>query len=355
MFCIAAFIILLIMGIVSAKYRRYIGKAWHCTWRRVTFRPCDISFKEEVKGRLLAKVAVKKPRLVEPASIGLEIASWLIVIITIWSLAVAVKSGLNLYVYGTCNPSNAASCSLGGETCSIGSDKLSFVDSVKQFKVHTWFANEFSEFGQAIAAIPTRVQNWQAEDYLPANVTYLKEYDANKPTALEIIDPGCNVCQKLYHNIESSGFDDHYNLAYIAYPIHSGDSYRFANSLLITQYLEAIRLHPLEGAGTPVDWQIIVRIFTDSDPNGYQYQSKFNSALNHNETAALLDDWLAEFGYNDEQIDTIRQTAASDQVAGIIADNKALVEDRIKTVKIPTIIFDGRRHDGLVSADKLAD
>jgi hypothetical protein len=40
-------------------------------------------------------------------------------------------------------------------------------------------------------------------------------------------------------------------------------------------------------------------------------------------------------------------------VAGIIADNKQLVEERIKTVKIPTIIFDGRRHDGLVSVDGL--
>jgi len=353
MFCIAAFIILLLVGIVSAKYRRYAGKAWRCVWRKVTFRPCDTSFKEEIKGRLLARVAVKNPRLVKPVSVSLEIAAWLIVILTVWSLFVAVKSGVNLYVYSTCNPSNAASCSLGGETCSIETSQLSFIDSVKQFKVHVWIVNEFSEFGEAVAAIPTRMQNWQPEDYLPTNVTYLAKYDASKPTALEIIDPGCNVCQKLFNNIKVTNFDERYNLAYIAYPISSGGNYRFANSLLVTQYLEAIRLHPLKQTDTPVDWQILVRIFTESDETGYQYQSKFNSGLNHSEVVALLDSWLEEFGYNSNQIVIIKQTVVSNQVTETIASNKDLVENRIKTVKIPTIIFDGRRYDGLVSADKL--
>jgi hypothetical protein len=353
MFCIAAFIILLLVGIVSAKYRRYVGKAWRCVWRKVTFRPCDTSFKEEFKGRLLARVAIKKPRLVKPAGIGLEIVSWLIVILTVWSLFVAVKSGVNLYVYSTCNPSNAASCSLGGETCSIETNQLNFIDSVKQFKIHAWFINEFREFNEAVAAIPTRIQNWQPEEYLPANVTYLNKYDTSKPTALEIIDPGCNVCQKLFNNIKTTGFDERYNLAYIAYPISSDGSYRFTNSLLITQYLEAIRLHAVKQNGMPVDWKILVRIFTESDETGYQYQSKFNSGLNHNEAVALLDKWLEEFGYNSDQIASIKQTSMSDQVTEIISNNKNLVENRIKTVKIPTIIFDGRRHDDLVSVDRL--
>lgn len=355
MFCIAAFIVLLLVGIVSAKYRRYVSKAWRCVWRKVTFRPCDTSFKEEIKNHLLARVAIKNPRLVKPAGIGLEIAAWIVVILTVWSLFIAIKSSVNLYVYGTCNPSNAASCSLSGETCSIETNKLGFTDSVKQLKVHVWIAGEFQEFGEAVAAIPNRLQNWKPEEYLPANVTYLNKYDASKPTALEIIDPGCNVCQKLFENIKTAGLDKRYNLAYIAYPLSSNGHYRFPNSLLITQYLEAIRLHPLKSTDRPVDWQILVRIFSESDKTGYQYQAKFNSALNHSQAVALLDSWLAEFGYDADQITVIKQTAASRQVAGIIAKNKNLVENSIKTVKIPTIIFDGRRHDGLISVDKLSD
>ena len=138
MFCIAAFIVLLFMAAVSAKYRRYLSKAWHCTFRRVTFRPCDISFKDEVKGRLLARVAVRKPKMVKAASIGLEIAAFLVIVLTVWSLYVVVKSGLNLYVYGTCNPSNAASCSLGAEACSIEEVKPSFIDSAKSFKLRRY-------------------------------------------------------------------------------------------------------------------------------------------------------------------------------------------------------------------------
>lgn len=71
------------------------------------------------------------------------------------------------------------------------------------------------------------------------------------------------------------------------------------------------------------------------------------------EVTGLLQGWLADAGMTPEQVAHVAEVAASDQVATIIKDNRAVVEDDIHTVKIPTIIYDGRRHDGLVSVDKL--
>lgn len=356
MFCIAAFIILAIISVFSARYRKLMKKAWGCVARRVTLRPCDTSFKEDVKNKLLSKVALKTPRLVKAADVALEIAAVLIVLITLWSAYVVVKSGLNLYVYGTCSPANSASCSLGAEACSIETVKPSFVTSIKELEPHIWFSNEFKDLGKTITAIPTRMQTWKAEEYLPKNPTYLKTFDPQKPTALEAIDPGCQYCKELYINQEKSGFANRYNLTYIPYPIkdeRQSNGYKFRHSLLISQYLEAIRLQPLKTANTPVDWLILDRIFTGQDDKKVNYQTKINGLLDEAQTRNLLRSWLAEFGYEAGQITVIEQTAASAQVADTIEQNSRMVEDRMKTVKIPTMIFDGKRHDGVLGVDQL--
>lgn len=354
MFCIAAFIVLVFLGIVSAKYRYWLRKAWHCMFRRVTFRACDTSFKDEVKGRLLARVAVKRPQLVKHADIALEVAAFLVIVLTVWSLYVVAKSGLNLYVYGTCNPSNAASCSLGAEACSIDTVKPSFVESVQTWKVHEWFGNEFADFGKTVASVPARAQNWKAEEYAPANVSYYGGYDASKPVAVEVVDPGCLYCQQLFRNIKQAGFAERYNVTYVAYPIPNGEGgYKFPHSKLVVQYLEAVRLMPLEDAESPVDWQILERIFTGADTDNHAYQAYMNSVLTQGQVTALLDGWLVEFGYTNEQVQRIKTLAASEQVTEIMDANAKLVRDQIRTVKIPTIIYDGRRHDGVVKSEDL--
>jgi hypothetical protein len=354
MFCIAAFIVLLIMSAVSAKYRGYLKKAWGCTLRRMTLRPCDTSFKEEAKGRMLAPIAIKFPKWLKAADIGLEIASALVIVLTVWSLLVVAKSGLNLYVYGTCNPANAASCSLGAEACSIDSAKIGFVDAVTQLKIGEWISNEWTSLSTTVAAVPTRMQTWDATKYLSDTSTYLKPFEQDKPTAIEIIDPGCIVCQNLYRNIEASNFADRYNLTYIPYPIPNPDgTYRFPHSKLVTQYLEAVKLHPLSSTEVPVDWQIIDKLFTGTDAQGSNYQFKLNTVMDREQAIDLLDSWLAEGGYTPEQIKQIKDTAASDKVKEIMAKNSQVVREQIKTVKIPTIIFDGRRHDGLVEVEDL--
>jgi hypothetical protein len=279
MFCIAAFIVLVAMSAVSARYRRYLGRAWVCVARKVTFRPCDTSFKQDVTDRLLAPIAVRSPALVRPAGIALEVIAVLIIVTTVWSGYTVVKSGLNLYVYGTCNKQDSASCSLGAEACAIPNAAPSFLESVRDLDLVGAFANEFASLGETIASVPARMQNWDATEYLPENVSYLGAFDADKPTALEVIDPGCTYCRELFRNIREAGFDETHNLAYIAYPIAGTDGYKFANSLLVTQYLEALRIHPPVGqtgsvdaagvpsgaagaASVPVDWQVLERIYT---------------------------------------------------------------------------------------------
>ena len=286
MFCIAAFIILAIISIFSVKYRKMAKQAWSCTLHRVTFRPCDTSFKEETKSKLLSHVANRTPKLVKFADFVIEFLSFVLVILTVWSLYVAFMALLNLFVWGTCNPNNASSCSLTSETCSIETVRKDFVQLTVEGKPWQWFVDEASEVGNTFANIPTRLKNWQATDYLPANATYYFKNDSSKPTAVEVIDPGCSVCMRLFKNIKSADFESKYNLTYIAYPISSTthrSGYKFANSYVITTYLEALKLNPIASSKTPTDWQLIQKIFTTSDENGLSYQSKLNTLMSNAE------------------------------------------------------------------------
>ncbi len=348
MFCIAAFIVLVLMAAVSAKYRAYLKKAWGCVARRVTFRACDTSFKNEAKSKLLAPIALRHPRWLRPASIGLEIAAVLVVLLTVWSLYEVAKSSLSLYVYGTCAPSNSAACSLGAEACSIESGRLGLGEALTSWRLGQYVVEEAREVGDLVASVPTRLRDWRAEDYAPADASYLRPYDATKPTAVEIIDPGCQYCAQLYANIERAAMAERYNLTYIAYPIRG----KFANSELVVSYLEAIRQTPLAGAETPVDWQVLDRIFVGHDDQGAAWQPRINSASTR-QVEAWLTAWLEEFGYTPAEVAALTAQAHSPDTATRIDESRRLVEDDIRTVKIPTIIFDGRRHDGVVSSDEL--
>jgi len=356
MFCIAAFIVLAIISIFSASHRKLAKKAWNCTLHRITFRACDTSFKEEAKSKLLSHVANRTPRLVKAADIGIEVASFALVIFTIWSLLSVLNSGLNLFVWGTCTPESASSCSLGAETCSIDQVSNNLWDLTKAGKPQDWFINEAGALVNTIANIPTRLKSWNPNEYLPENVTYYLKKDSSKPIALEIIDPGCSVCGRLFKNIKTAGFENKYNLAYIAYPIKNPNEigkYKFANSYTVTRYLESVKINPLIGQKTPADWQILERIFTGKDSDNISYQIKINTLLDQAQTEALISGWLSEIGYNNDQIVQIKTDANSQKVAAIIVNNQKIVEDQIKTVKIPTIIFGTHRRDGLVGIGDL--
>lgn len=355
MFCIAAFIVLLVLGAISAKYRKLLKKSWGCVTRRVTFRPCDTGFSEELKATILAPIAVKKPRLVKPAEILIQILSVLIVLTTIWSLLYVAKAGASYYVYGTCSPAKGESCSLSAEACYVDSGRAGFWGSLWTGKLGTWFEDEWKEDQELIEALPNRLKTWNATDYTLSNATYLEPYDSSKPTLVEIVDPGCLYCAKLFKNLEESSIADSYNVTYVAYPIPLGDGkYKFSNSYLIASYLEAVRQEPLVSATTPVDWEILARIYSESNSDGVSYQNVLNGATSE-KVEATLQAWLEEFGYSSDEISSLVKLAHSTQTADALVSSGSLVENNLKTISIPTVVVDGRRYDKALTVDELKD
>jgi hypothetical protein len=112
-------------------------------------------------------------------------------------------------------------------------------------------------------------------------------------------------------------------------------------------------MNELTSLKTPADWQILERIFTWKDNDGISYQVKINTTMDQSQTESLIHSWLSNIGYNTNQINQINTDANSQKVTDIINQNYKTVENKIKTVKIPTIIFNDRRHDGLVNTQDL--
>lgn len=355
MVCIVAFFVVLVLSAVSAKYRKLLGRAWGCFARRVTFRPCDTSFREDVKTSMLAPLAVRAPKLVKPASIAIEVLAWIMVLSLIVSLYLLGRSGLNLFVYGTCDKQNAEACSLAAESCSIGDEAPGFWASIGSGDVIGAFGREFASVGETIATIPTRLRDWDASDYATADATYRGGYVEGLPVALEVLDPGCPVCAHLFRNMEESGFAERHNLTYLVYPIRSGFGYKFPNSALVASYLTAVRAWEAErggSAGETGDWYILEQVFTTDAADGATMQSWIDSATEA-EVTTTLQEWLGDAGYTADEVARIADLAGSDEVAATLEQTRSVVEDDIRTVSIPSLIAGGGLHAGLQDVDTL--
>lgn len=352
MVCVAAFIILAVCVLsipvlrifnrpLADKIWSMFKSAWYCVGRRVTFRKCDSNFKDQVKNSLLKKVVLKHPGWVKPISVLVEILSVLIIAITIWSLLVAGKAATTLIVYGTCDVQTPEACAVGdAEACYAGSAR----ETTNPIE---WTANWFVEWGEAFMAIPLLFTNWDATQFIPDDAKFFNEFDESKPTALIVVDPGCQWCRESYYSKKTSGFFDQYNTAVMPYALQDNGQDRFSNSSLVVRYVEAVRLVPLDDAQPPAEWQIIDRLFTWDSPRRIVYQEDFKNEYSDSQAGEVLNGWLSDFGYNDADVQKIIELVDSDEVAGRVEGNRRIVEDEIQLVKIPTAIFDGRRHDGI--------
>ena len=56
---------------------------------------------------------------------------------------------------------------------------------------------------------------------------------------------------------------------------------------------------------------------------------------------------MKELGYSQKQIEDIAIKSKSKEVEQKILDNRNMVEKNIQTKKIPTMIFNRQRHDGI--------
>lgn len=341
MVCVAAFIILVLIGVFVAvisifkrdfgkRYLKALKKAFHCFGKKVRLQKCDTNFSDDVKSLLLRKVILKKPKLVKPLSITIEIASVLLVILTVWSIIEAAKAGLSLWVFGTCNISQPSNCALGADSCGLDEDNL----------------NWFTEWGELFSNIPDRLKTWNAADYDDFAFAFATGNMDSDNIALSIIDPGCAVCLQSYKNIQKSDtFLKNHQLRVVLYPIkNTNGELRFANSELITRFILAANQ-----VTENLDYseKIINRIFTEYDENGNIYQNVFNNELSAEAATDLLSKWLAEWGIESETIAKIRETANSQEITNQLNHNIEIINTEIKPKGIPTMIYDGKKHLGL--------
>lgn len=348
MVCIAAFIILILVGVfvavasifkksIGARYLQTLKKSFGCVGKKIRLQKCETNFKDDVKNTFLKKVVLKHPRWVRPISVALEVLSVGLVLITVWSLVEGAKAGLALWTFGTCNVTQPSSCTLGSEMCGI--DNVADPQNPLE-AIGLWF----SEWGQIFEAIPDRFHDWRATDYAvePYIIAGSGVAAADKPYALEIFDPGCSVCQQSYRNMLANGFFDEYNVILMVYPIRGETSTKFKNSDLIARYIYAA-----EVAGTGVGYQIVNRLFTESNAEGINNQAYLTEQLDASAAEQELENWLQAFGVSDVKIDAIRNLANSTQVTNIINQVRDTVENKIKAKGIPTLIYDGRLTNGL--------
>ncbi len=345
MLCILSFFVFAILGIFSASHRELAKKAWYCLVKKIQFKPCDINFNEELKGKMLGKLVFTHPRLGGFLYKWADVLSVVFVILSVWSLLAVVRSSVYLLAYDTCDPYSEEGCSLAGDSCTINVASLSFIESIRTGTTLDWVTLRVTTFGDAITRVPNRFKNWDPQAFLPANPSYYQPYDSAKPTALEIIDPSCKFCAELFKNIKESKAYERHNITYIAYPIPSGEKQRFPHSLLIARYLEALKQYPLPNVTTPTDWQLLERVFTD--------QEQFNFVYDEPTALQTLREYLIDIGYTDEGVNSIHSTAMSAIVTDAIAEHARIVEEQIETIKIPTILIGGRRFDRLIDTDKL--
>lgn len=347
MVCIAAFIILALIGIfvaiisifkpkVGKTYLKLLKKSGSCLGKKVRLQKCEIGFKEDVKNNLLSRVVMKHPKWLRPLSILIEILAVVIVVVFVWAVLTAIKSLLALWALGSCNVTKAESCSLGAEVCSIDeSEPQNALEATGRW---------FEEWGEIFGAIPDKFREYHAEDYALNSIAVSENTNA---LALDILDPGCVVCMKSYVAQKSSGFFDKYQVKIVPFAIQGADdTYKFKNSEIAVRYILAADDFQ---AGLGV--KILDHIFTDRDEDGILYQDLFNEDFSREEAVAAIEGWLKEAGIHSAERAKIREKAESEEITTKMSENRKIVENEIKVKGIPTMIYDGMRHTGLYKAE----
>lgn len=113
-FCIIGLVIFGILGIFSAKYRRYFRESLHCMRRQILLKPCDTSFDQEMKAKISAGISKTSPVLARFVFRRFALLSWILLVLMTFSAA-AVGFGVYSYVlYGNCNgPYSSDFCVFG--------------------------------------------------------------------------------------------------------------------------------------------------------------------------------------------------------------------------------------------------
>lgn len=344
MLCIAAFIVLLVLGVFIAflsifkpqlgrSYWKIFKKSWSCVARKATFRKCDTNFKDDVKNTILSKVALKHPRLLKPLSFLVEIIAILIVFITIWSLIIALKSLLALWALGSCNVQHPAKCSLVAATCSI--------ETKEPQNVVEAFGRSLADWQEIFMAIPDRFRSYDIDSL------GLHGLNLGKPTAdraLSVFDPGCIVCLRSYRAQKQAGFFDRHHTLLAPYVIvdESGRP-KFPNSDLIAAYF----LAAIDSGQDQAAAKLIARLFGENDPDAKVTYQQLFAQLSPSEAESLMQTWLHEFQLSQNDIDHIISVAHSSKIQRQLEANRQSVTKNLHARVIPVMLYDGKKHNGL--------
>ncbi len=354
MICIAAFIVLCLLSVVVAflsifkhdlwkKYTKVFKKSWSCFGKRVTLQKCETGFGDDVKNSLLSRLALKNPKLLKPASVGIEVVSILIVFVAAWSVIEASKAGLALWTLGTCNVTHPSACSLGAEACSIDdvSGETGFFGGIK-----TWL----SDWGEIFGAIPDKFRSWDVEQF---DFAYI-ELGTGEELAVDIMDPQCIVCSNSFKAQYEGDFFKSHKVRLVVFPIRDSEgAYKFEHSKMLTSYIYSV-----DKMETPEKYEardeiinrpsleMIYRIFAGNRDDEQSYHDFFSYSADAETAKNTVLDWLHEFGYSDEQIDEISKNADSVELNNALDKNNDIVVNNIHAKGIPTMIYDGRKHNG---------
>ena len=346
MVCIAAFIILAILGVfvaaisifkpkIGKAYLKAMKKAWGCLWKKVRLQKCETGFKDDVKNTLLSRVMLKHPKWVKPLSIVIEVVSVVIVVVAVWAILTAIKSLLALWALGSCNVTKPSACSLGAEVCSI--------DESEPKNVFEATGRWFTEWGEIFGAIPDKFRTYTAEEYDFNYINLSGTELSDLPTAVDILDPGCSACMTSYRNQKSAGFFDSYNVRLVPFAIQDADgNYKFANSEIVVRYMFAV-----EQLRSGASLDIIDRIYTGRNSNDEMYQYLFNNEYSREKAISKIESWLKEDGMSDKEIDEVRKIVDYSEITDKMNQNRDIVENQLHAKGIPTLIYDGKRHTGL--------
>lgn len=346
MVCVAAFIILCLIGVfvaflsifkpeIGKRYWKIFQKSWSCISKKIRLQKCETGFKDDVKNTILSKIILRHPKWVKPLNLIIELLSVLIVLITIWSLITALKSLLALWTLGTCNITKPATCSFNSSICSI--------DEAEPKNLFESASRWFSEWGEIFVTIPDKFQSYRPEQF---NFTTISLSDNQQPIALDILDPGCLICITSYKNQLNSNFTQQYHLQVVPIAIQdSNHHYKFKNSEIMVRYLLALATFRSHLAP-----QLLNHIFTDYDQD-ILIQTQMNLHYSREEAINHLDQWLKNYLTETELIN-FKTLLFSDTITKQMEHNLSVATQQLHLKGIPMLIYDGKKHPGIFPAKK---
>jgi hypothetical protein len=122
----------------------------------------------------------------------------------------------------------------------------------------------------------------------------------------------------------------------------------------MASYIEAAKQVPLSVEKRAGDWALLHAIFAQAQSGAtVSLQEKFVLGFTAQQAEEQLQALLKDIGYTPQQVLRVSELARSAEVTHALAEQRMIVEERVRTIKIPTLLIDGRRYDRVVDASAL--